>query len=165
MTAVEARPDPDPPTPPPARKNGAQKKGTLQKLISRSTSDETGRQPALRRRRMRFLVDHRICDPGGFDEDFHLVIESPSTEVELQAMKKHPMNPAAIPFEMARLCILSCDGDLVRDSDLSRDVLWEALGPLGRALVTKKWNELGGGGAEAEADAVKKIDASTELVI
>lgn len=148
-------------------KNGAGgKKNTLKRLMSRATSDETGKPTTLRRRRMRFLMDYQLCDPGGFESDFYILLESPSTEIELAAMKVAGNNgPAALAMEMARRCIVSIDGEPVRDDDLSRDVVWEALGNKGRALLTNQWNELSGGGLEAETNALKKAQGSTQLVL
>lgn len=151
------------------KKNGAAapgaKKSTLTKLLHRATTTERGGTTTLRRRRMKFVVDKDVCDAGAFDEDFELILESPSTEIELSAIKKHGSdNPGAIPMEMCRLCIVECDGQPVRDGDLTRDALWEALGSKGRALVTYKWNELSGGGANDQA-ALKKAADSTSLLI
>lgn len=149
------------------KKNGAAggaKKSTLTKLLARATTTERGGTTTLRRRRMMFTVAHDVCDVGAFDEDFELVLESPSTEVELAAIKKYGQeNPGYIPHEMCRLCIVEVDGQRVSDTDLTRDALWEALGSKGRALVTYKWNELSGGGNDQAA--VKKAADTTRLLI
>lgn len=143
---------------------GAKKKagGALTRLMKRGTTDESGKGGTMRRRKMKFTMSKDLCDPGMFDEDFTLVLVSASSEVELEALKKHSDNPAAILFEMAKQCIVSCDGEPVRDGDMGRDVLWEALGFAGRSLLTRKWNELCGNG---DLEAVKKADSSTELIL
>jgi hypothetical protein len=149
-------------TPNGGAKTAAKKSGALTRLMKRGTTDENGKGGTMRRRRMKFTMSAGLCDPGMFDEDFDLVLVSASTQVELDALKKHADNPAAILFEMAKMCIVSCDGEPVRDGDMSREALWEALGFGGRSLLTKKWNELCGNG---DADAIKKADSSTQLML
>jgi len=143
--------------------NGKKKGGgALTRLKARGMTDHAGNGGTLRRRKMRFTMDRNVCEPGAFDEDVVLVVESASVDVELSALKACGDNPAGIVFEMCKRCMVACDGEPVLDGDGSRDLLWEALGMGGRGLLVRKWNELAGvhdGGAQ------KKADASTELVI
>lgn len=128
------------------------KKRTLARLLDRTTSTERGGTPTLRRRKIRLTIDHRICDPGGFEADFDVVLESPSTEVELAAIKMYGTeNPGAVPIEMCRMCLLELDGERLSDADLTRGAVWQALGTKGRALLVHKWNELTGGGYDQAA--------------
>jgi hypothetical protein len=159
QAATLATSSPNGPKTTPGKKAGGK---ALSRLMARGTTDETGKGGMMRRRRMKFTMAKELCDPGLFDEDFDIVLVSASTQVELDALKKHTENPAAILFEMAKMCIVSCDGEPVRDGDGSREVLWEALGFGGRSMLTRKWNELCGNG---DQEALKKADSSTQLIL
>ncbi len=150
------------------KKNGAgaaaaAPKSTVTKLMNRATSTERG-EATLRLRKMKLTISKDVCTPGAFDDDFVLIVQAPSTEIELAAFKKYATeNPGAIPHEMCRLCLLECDGQRLSDADLTRDAVWEALGSTGRSLVLLKWNELSGGAASQEA--LKKMGETTAILV
>jgi hypothetical protein len=133
---------------------------TLAKLMKRATTDHAGQGGKIRRRRIKFTIDHTICEPGMFDADFDLVLTCPSSHDELAALKRSENDPGAMIFELIRCCIVSVDGEQLHDGDLTRDAVWEALGLTGRQLVASKWKEIN----EPSAAARKKADASTVLL-
>jgi hypothetical protein len=133
----------------------------LAKLMQRATTDQSGKGGSLRRRRIVFSIDSTVCEPGAFDEDFELVVEAPSAEQELAAAKKHPQEPAAMLLELVRSCMVSLNGEPLRDSDLSRVAVWEALGMGGRGLVARQWQSICGVTEEAQ----KKASDSSRLIV
>ncbi len=146
-----------------AQQPAPKKKATLQRLMQRSTSESLHGEPTLRRRRMRVTIEPGVCTPGAFDEEFSLVLEAPSTDVELQAMKIHgATSPAYIVHEMCKLSIKSVDGEFITN-DLEREALWEALGFQGRTLLVDQFQELTGK-AEAFASARKKASETATLI-
>lgn len=142
----------------PKKKTGS----ALTRLKKNFTEDEHGRGGRLRRRKMRLVVDKDLCDPGAFEDDFELVLESCSSADELDALKEASDNPGSMPFLLARNAIRTCDGEPVGYGDGSRELLWEALGPAGRSLILRKFNEFCG---NFNAEALKKADSSTAIIV
>ena len=122
---------------------------TLQKLMKRSTSGPEG-GGEIRPRRFKFTIDPGVCERGMFDADFTLVLQSPSAADEIKATKRCEQDPVLLTKELAKISIVEIDGEPVKDGDLSRDAVWEALGIGGRALVTKTFLECVSPGADAE---------------
>lgn len=135
--------------------------GTLARLMKRATSDENGGGGEIKRRRFRFIVDHNICEPGMFDEDFTLVLSSPSSETELAAIKAAGSDPGGMLFEMVKRCMISINGDTISDHDLSRHTVWEALGTGGRTMITNLFAEL----TQPSPEAMGKARTSTKMLV
>lgn len=160
--------DPNPNETPPAapaqplipQRNG-KRTGALSRLMNRATTDESGRGGRLRRRRICFTIDPEICEPGAFEADFELVMEAPSAEQELAAAKLYGAQPGAMVLELIKSCLVSIDGEPLRDSDMSREVVWEALGMTGRALIGEKFASI----QSVTPEARKKADTSTKLIV
>lgn len=149
-----------PATPPADRPTPAGTGGTLAKLMSRVTSDHAGRGGAIRRRRIKFIIDYRVCEPGTFDADFELFLEAPSSANEIAALKKAENNAGAMIHELVKACLVSLDGAPLREGDLTREAVWEALGIGGRMLVSDRFKEL----TDPTPEALGKTRASTTML-
>lgn len=145
---------------PPASLPPAGTGGTLAKLMARTTSDHAGRGGAIRRRRIKFTIDYRVCEPGTFDSDFELVLMAPSSADEIAALKRAENNAGAMMHELTKACLVSLDGTPLRDGDLTREAVWEALGIGGRMLVSDRFREL----TDPSPEQLGKSRASTTLL-
>lgn len=115
---------------------------SLQAIFERSTAPlSTGGGPrALPRRTITFVVDHTLCAPGVFAEDFELTLASLTPELELEAVNASGTS-AAMGFEMARRTIVAFNGQALGAGQ--DEWLWRALDQGGRQLVVVMYAELG----------------------
>lgn len=132
--------------------------GALALLMSRATSGPDG-GGKIKRRKLRFTVDKSVFEPDMVEGDVEIVLESLSSMTEIEASKKVGNNAGAMVHEMAKAAIVMFGGEPVRDGDLTRDTIWEALGTGGRQMVAKKLGELVqlSDAAEGKADTTMQI--------
>ncbi len=118
-----------------------------------------GEAQAMPRRYARFVVDHTVCAPGVFTEDFAVTIASLTSGAELAATREAQADPIALAFAYAKHAITKAgpaDGDGSSDRRLSSaeaEWLWEALGQSGRQLVVSMFASVLSAGDEAAGKA------------
>lgn len=95
------------------------------------------------RRKLTFLVDHTMCVPGVFEEDFTLTLGSLTPRLELEASKGAKGDPTIMAYAMARLSIMAINGEPLRTAKGEAEFLWEALDAAGRQLVVAMFSKLG----------------------
>lgn len=137
------------------------KSGTLSRAFSASAgmagtiSDYRG----MPRRMATFTVDHTMCLPGVFDQDFELTIATLTAAIETAGLNQSKGDPVTMGMSFAKLSIVALDGEPVTPDQGKDDWLWEVLGPAGRQLVTVMYAQIG----SADADAIKKAQQTLRL--
>jgi hypothetical protein len=100
-----------------------------------------------------FTLDHTVCAPGVFDEDLEITLGSLTPSMELEAANRSKGDPTSMAFLMARMSILSVDGDPVTASDGMDEWLWAALDQGGRQLTVAMFARIGTPDPEAVGKA------------
>jgi len=96
------------------------------------TVSQGGTGQALRRREATVVVDHRLCEPGYFDEPFKLGVHSLNSADELEALKAGGTE-TALGHLLAKKSIRTLNGRPMKSYEV--DTLWEVLGTAGRMVV------------------------------
>lgn len=108
-----------------------------------------GQRPNVPRRTIQFTVDHTVCNPGVFEEDFEVTLTALTPHDELAATRESKGDVMAMAMSMARRCISHVNGAAVDRSVGMDEWLWNALGTGGRQLVTAMFAYVGTPGEEA----------------
>lgn len=112
----------------------ARRKGALAAAYRQGTSGlGEGGPKGLPRRTITFTVDHTICAPGAFDEDFDLTLRGTTTADEEAVGAATREAPEKLGRLMALKMLVAFNNEPI---EVGQDEwLWEALGPAGRLLV------------------------------
>ncbi len=110
------------------------------------------------RRTLTFIVDHTLCVPGIFEEDFELTLGALTPRLEIEASKAAKGDPTTMAFGMARLSIMAVNGERVSSAKGENDFLWQALDQGGRQLVVAMFAKM-----SPDEEAVGKAEASLRL--
>ena len=108
--------------------------GAFDAFIDRvsTTVSDGGAPKTIRRRSATVTIDHRLCEPGLFEEPFQLTVEGLSSDDELAALNSSS-DGQSIAFNMTRRSIREFNGRKLKTHEVQ--VLWEALGLAGRIAV------------------------------
>lgn len=120
---------------------------------------EGGRRPEVPRRSVTFLVDHSVCAPGVFGEDFELTLLALSPADELAAARESKGDVMSMAQAMARRSLHSLNGEVIDRGRGMDEWLWEHLGSGGRQLTTAMFAWVGTPGE----DAMGKAQASLRI--
>lgn len=107
--------------------------------------------PQLPRRSITFTVDHTVCAPGVFEEDFELTLRTLTPAQELQAARSAGGDAVAMGFAMAQASLYAVDGQPLDQAH--REFLWQVLDQAGRNLVVQIYTQLGTPSEEAAGKA------------
>lgn len=118
-----------------------------------------GRRPEVPRRSVTFLVDHSVCAPGVFPEDFELTLLALSPADELAAARESKGDVLTMATGMARRSLHAVNGQLIDRGVGMDEWLWENLGSGGRQLATAMFAWIGTPGE----DAMGKAQASLRI--
>ena len=141
-------------------KKEARRKGAFAEAFERGTQvNGEGMKGSMElpRHRGTFTIDHAICSPGSFDEDFELTIQALSAGEEMKACKGAEGDATTLAFSMAKAAI--CAFNEERLSSIKVEWLWERLGPAGRQLVTAMFAQIG----MADPESMGKASASLRV--
>ena len=103
-------------------------KGALGIAMSRAGGDSIGSMKGIQRKRATFVVDCGSCEPGMFDEDFELTLQSLDSATELRAAAKSKGDPSTLALWMAYHSLYAVNGVPIDETIGERGFLWEALG-------------------------------------
>lgn len=109
----------------------------------------------LPRRRVSFFVDHTVCAPGVFAEDFELTLASLTPADELRAIAEAKGDSISMAFTMARHAMEAVNGSPIPPG--VDEWLWSALDVGGRQLVTGMFAELTGTASGAAGKARRTL--------
>jgi hypothetical protein len=133
----ETSPDPASASEPAPKPASTFSESFKQVVARQATSASSGDAPkTIRRRRATFTIDHELCEPGVFGEDFKVTVEGLSAAQELDALKSGS-DGASMGFAMAKLSIREFNGRPLQGHE--REMLWEWLGFAGRTAVTSEY--------------------------
>lgn len=120
---------------------------------------EGGRRPEVPRRSVTFTIDHSVCAPGVFGEDFEVTLLALSPADELAAARESKGDVMTMATSMARRSLHSVNGETIDRGRGMDEWLWENLGSGGRQLVTAMFAWVGTPGE----DAMGKAQASLRI--
>jgi len=121
-----------------------------------SKASDGGRPKSIRRRTATVTIDHRLCEPGMFDEPFNLTVVGLNSADELKAMSSATDGQASA-FVMAKSSIREFNGRRLKSEDVR--VLWEALGTAGRiAVVNAFMNHCTGADSVILGNSLKAVE-------
>jgi len=109
----------------------------------------------LPRRRVSFFVDHTVCAPGVFAEDFEITLASLTPSDELRAIAEAKGDSISMAFTMARHSMEAINGSPIPPG--VDDWLWGALDVGGRQIITGMFAELTGTAAGAAGKARRTL--------
>lgn len=107
----------------------------------------------LPRRYASFVVDHTVCVPGTFSEDFELTLCSVTARQEIEAARNAGGEGVGAVFELARMSLHAINGTALIRGKGEQETLWEWLGSGGRNLVALFMAELTGSSKEVQGKA------------
>ena len=128
-----------------------------QRLTTRMSKGDAPK--GIMRRRMSFVVDADMCEPGTFGEDFELTITSLSPGQEMAAAREAQGDAMAMAFELAQRSLLQINGRPLSRGKGEVEMLWEWIGSAGRNLVASMFTDL----AAPSVEAAKKARASLRV--
>ena len=111
------------------------------------------------RRTLTFTMDHTVCVPGIFDEDFEITLGALTPRLELDASKQSKGDPTTMAFVMAKLSIMEVNGEPVSGGRGQSEFLWEALDQGGRQILVAMFSKIGA----PDEDALGKAEGSVTL--
>lgn len=114
--------------------------GMFDRVYQRMTAEGV-RPMDLPRREATFTVDHTVCMPGVFTEDFEVTIRSLSSADELAASRSSNGDPVIMAFALAKASLRAVNGRLLKTHE--REVFWEWLDSGGRQVVTAVFTKVG----------------------
>ena len=114
---------------------------------------EGGGPRQLPRRRITFVVDHTLCRPGTFPEDFKITLVGLTPGQEIKAAQMSGGDAVAMGYTMAMLSIQALNGRALSLGKGERDQVWEWLATPGRNLVASMFGEYAAPGAAAVGKA------------
>jgi len=104
-------------------------------------------------------MDHTVCVPGIFDEDFEITLGALTPRLELDASKQSKGDPTTMAFVMAKLSIMEVNGEPVSGGRGQSEFLWEALDQGGRQILVAMFSKIGA----PDEDALGKAEGSVTL--
>lgn len=149
--------EPQPATPTPISRDHAAFDEVWARMSSRMSAG--GGPKGIMRRRLSFIVDHELCEPGTFGEDFELTIMSLSSGQEMAAAREAGGDPMTMAFELAQRSICEINGRPLSRGKGEVEMLWEWIGSPGRNLVATMFTDL----AAPSKDASKKAQDSLRV--
>lgn len=105
-----------------------------------TASEGIGKRREMPRSTVELTVDHLICAPGIFAEDFELKLRASTAAIEQNIAKAHKNDPVGYQNALARASLYQFNG--VNITPGQDEWLWEALGPAGRNLAMVAWQQL-----------------------
>ena len=114
---------------------------------------------ALPRRLITFTLDHGACAPGVFEADLEITLGSLTPAMELEAANRSKGDPTTMAFTMARMSLLSVDGDPLVQAEGMDEWFWAALDQGGRQLVVAMFARIG----TPDMDAMGKAQATVKI--
>lgn len=131
----------------------------LKDVFGRNTSAlGAGGARSVPRRKLAFVVDHTVCAPGVFDEDFELGLVSLSPDQELAAARESKGDAATMAMMMARKSLATFNGAPIEPGE--DEWLWQALDAPGRQLVMAMFVNIGTPGEAVLGKAIKSLIVS-----
>lgn len=128
--------------------------GALKRAFERSTQTLDGKKKPIPHRRITFRVDHTICEPDVFEDDFELTVESLTSSSELAASRAAKGDPVTMAVLMSRASMASLNGVPLDRSRGEDEWLWNVLGTAGRNLVMSMFVHVGTPGDAAMGKAI-----------
>lgn len=126
----------------------------LAQAFERSTKPlGSGAKPDVPRRTVTFEVDHTVCAPGVFDEDFELTLSALTPGEELAAARACRGDVTSMAMTMARNSVTHVNGTPIDRSVGQDEWLWNVLGSGGRQLVVAMFAFVGVPGEDAMGKA------------
>lgn len=167
MTDENEKPEAPPESPPPDKlkeeleKNVNNDPDLLERIfeIRTQTGPEamSGGEP-IPKTECTFIMDHTVCEPGVFPQDFKITLRGLSSGQEISATKDHGNDALEVGIMLAKASLYALNGRPIKESD-HRDFLWEAIGSGGRQIVQAMYAQFG----MAPASALGKAMASTTI--
>lgn len=112
-----------------------------------------GGMKGLMRRRLSFVVDHEMCEPGTFGEDFEVTITGLSSGQEMAAARAAGGDAMVMAFELAQRSLCEINSRPLSRGKGEQETLWEWLGSGGRNLVATMFTDLATPSKEARGKA------------
>lgn len=103
-------------------------RGALASAMQRAGGDSIGSMRGIQRRRATCVIDCGSCEPGMFDEDFELTLQSLDSATELRAAAKAKGDASQLALWMTYFALHAVNGVVIDESLGERGFLWEALG-------------------------------------
>lgn len=139
----------------------AGKKKTLSEAFERSTKPlSDGRKPEVPRREITFTMDHTLCAPGTFEEDFEVTLRALTSGEELAAARTSKGDVTVMALEMAKRSVYAVDGEPLDRGRGQDEWFWSVIGSGGRQLVTALFAHVGTPGEAALGKAMASIKVS-----
>jgi len=132
-------------------------KGTLTAAWDRSTKGLGDRRADVPRREITFTIDHTVCAPGIFEEDFEITLSALTSADELAAARASKGEVTVMALDMARRSIVAVDGEPLDRSRGQDEWLWQVLGGGGRQLVAAMFAQVGTPGEAALGKALETL--------
>ena len=110
------------------------------------------------RRELTFVVDHKLCAPNTFPEDFKLTLHSLLHSEEMDATRGKATDALSVGMLYAQRSLCSVNGKKL--DGFERDWLWEVLGGGGRQIVVGIYSQLGMATEEALGKARMTLESS-----
>src|SRR5690349_2321396 len=133
----DEKPEEVPLPPKPARRQ------TLRAVFERNTStaaEGIGKRREMLRATVEVTIDHTICAPGVFDEDFELTLRATTVGIEQTLARAHRNDPTGYQAALVRASLYLFNGAPIGAGE--DEVLWEGMGPAGRNLALVAWQSL-----------------------
>ena len=138
----------------PEEKEPAYSSSALEDAMEATTSNEPGAAPPTMHRECTFRVDHNVCSPNTFREDFKLTLRSLSSKQETRAVKG-VSEPIEVGTALAKASLHALNGTPLKGKD-EKDWLWDHLAPGGRQITIGMYSNIG----MATEESVKKAESS-----
>ncbi len=137
------------------------KSGFLQAAMARKVEQGnlSGAGKGMPRRTVTFTMDYAVCVPGIFEEDFEITLGALTPRLELEASRQSKGDPTTMAFVMAKLSIVSGNGDSLSQAKGEADFLWEALDQGGRQILVAMFAKIGA----PDEDALGKAEESASV--
>lgn len=120
---------------------------------------EAGKRPEVPRRVIEFTMDHTLCAPGVFEEDFDVELIGLTPGDELAAARESKGDVTVMAMSMARRSLSKVNGQAIDRSTGMDEWLWQNLGSGGRQLVVAMFAWVG----TPTEDALGKAQTSLRI--
>ena len=118
-----------------------------------------GSGDTVKRRYTTFVLDHKMCLPDTFPEDFKLTLMSLTHGEEMDCTRGKATDPLSVGMLYAQRSLHSINGGKQLDN-FERDWLWEVLGGGGRQLAVGLFSNIGMATEEALGKAQLTLETS-----
>lgn len=129
----------------------------LKQAMSRTGGASIGQFRAMPNRSITFDMDHTVCRPDLFQDDFEITLLGLDPDMELKAASKAKGDPTQLVNWYGYFSLAKVNGAEIDDSIGERDWLWHALGTGGRQLVAGMFATYFGAGQEAQGKALSSV--------